>query len=122
MLDFIIIGFSTIIVTTLIVVAMNKSAVVRIIVCGALGFALILGLLFAGANALADEIRTTTIVEFDLEHGEFVLEDEDGFTWAFALEKGDYALEDEYVLVLPDDGEPWCYKAPSAPLLPIPLR
>lgn len=63
---------------------------------------------FAARNAIAEEeVRTAYLKEFDLSTSCFILEDEDGFLWAFKLKDADYHLEDEYILHLSDNNEPW---------------
>ena len=63
---------------------------------------------FAARNAIAEEeVRTAYLKQFDLATSCFILEDEDGYLWAFKLEEDDYSLGDEYVLHLPENEEPY---------------
>ena len=60
--------------------------------------------------ARADEVRTAYIADFDLQNGDFILEDEDGYLWAFGFQKDEYYLGDEYTLHLEEDSDPWYEK------------
>lgn len=59
------------------------------------------------ARAEDEEVRTAFIVSFDLANNCFILEDEDGYLWAFKLENNNYTLGNEYILHLPIDSDPW---------------
>ena len=59
---------------------------------------------FAGAQA--DEIRRVEVVEISLHPDLIVLEDEDGYIWTCPIGEHSWSIGEEYVLLLPDDGEP----------------
>ena len=74
-----------------------KSCIVMYIVV------LMLGFVWAEAGA---EEYTVFVVDFDFEHAEVILQDEDGFTWLCPFGECNWAIGEEYVLVLEDNAEP----------------
>lgn len=64
-------------------------------------------------NAAMAEDRYCKIVDFRLEKGIFVLQDEDGFQWEFFFGKDSYKIGDEYILHLEENKEPVIEKEES---------
>lgn len=64
---------------------------------------LLLGFVWAKAGA---EEWTVFVTDFDFEHAEVVLQDEDGFIWTCPFGQSNWTIGEEYVLILKDGEEP----------------
>lgn len=64
---------------------------------------MIVGMIFLPGALAEDEIRCVTVVEFNLEHGLVVLEDEDGYLWLWGLGDHSWFVGQEFEMVLADE-------------------